>query len=377
MHYFIYATQDAWISSGSSHVDGTSFTDQNVGQDEILELKKTFWNKAFDYQTRVLVSFAGSEFTEVSQSIHNGHIVNPKFNLRLYEAEGTQDLTTEYKLAAFPVSESWEEGVGKFGDDPKVTNGVSWDNINYYPGNSAITWSQAGGGVRQNEKGGTVITGSGNEVSQSFSYESPDINMDVTDIVNNWLGGTNKNYGFLLRFSGSQETDNTTFGQLKFFSKQTNTIYSPKLEVKWDDHKPCTGSNTGSLLQMTSSGEVDYTLYMKGLKESYKENDKIKFRVMPRKRYIQKTFSTSAQTVTGSYIPEGSGSYSIVDLATGETTVPFSPYTSMSCDPTSNYFIQWMNTFQPNRAYKIVYRIKYRDGQEILYDDGFEFNVRS
>jgi len=374
MIYSIYSTTDSWLSSGSSHIDGTSFKDQNFGQDEILELKKVFWNRAFDYQTRVLLSFKGTEFTNVSQSIVNGEITSPKFYLRLYEADGVQELSTEYKIAAFPVSQSWDEGIGKFGDDPKVTNGVSWENINYYPGNNEVTWSATGGTSRH---GGHYISGSEYEASQSFSYESPDVNMDVTDIVNYWLkSGSNTNNGFLLRFSGSQETDNTTFGQLKFFSSQTNTIYSPKLEVRWDDHKPCTGSNTGSLLPMTASGEVDYTLYMKGLKESYKENDKIKFRVMPRKRYIQKTFSTSVQTVTGSFIPEGSGSYSIIDLATGETVVPFSAYTSMSCDPTSNYFVQWMNGFYPHRAYKIVYKIKYNDNQEILYDNDFEFKIR-
>ena len=632
MHYFIYATKDAWISSGSSHIDGTSYRDQNFGQDEILEIKKEFWNQSFDYQTRALISFAGTEFINVSQSIVAGDITNPKFYLRLYEAAGTQELSTEYKLAAFPLSQSWDEGIGKFGDNPKATNGVSWNNRNYYPGSSEVSWSSTAavgdtfasgtltistgsytnqeitigsvdfifvsgstsvfdnnsseifvesgsstaavgdtfasgtltistgsytnqeitiggvdfifvsgstsvfdnnsseifvesgssvdisannltGSINDNvathglsisaSKGGTGIvilsgssagtvanltaassstlftfngdesqaleggtdstsavsgvdisannlTGSINDnvathglsisaskggtgivilsgssagtvanltaasssalftfngdksqaleggtdstsavggngpsvvigstdASQSFSYESPDINMDVTDIVNYWLlSGSNE--GFLLRFSGSQETNNSTFGQLKFFSSQTNTIYSPKLEVRWDDHKPCTGSNTGSLLPMTSSGAVDNILYMRGLRESYKETDKVKFRVMPRKRYIQKDFSTSVQTLTGSFIPEGRGSYSFVDMATGETIIPFSAYTSMSCDSTSNYFIQWLNGFYPNRAYKILYKIKYDDSQEIICDNNFEFIIRS
>ena len=42
MHHFIFASKDSWISSGSSHVDGTSFKDKNFGQDEILEVKKYF-----------------------------------------------------------------------------------------------------------------------------------------------------------------------------------------------------------------------------------------------------------------------------------------------------------------------------------------------
>jgi len=366
MIYKIYSTKDAWISSGSSHVDGTSYTDANFGQGEILEVKKEFWNKSFDYPTRLLVSFDGTEFNDMSQSIHNGDITSPKFYLRLYEAEGTQDLTLDYALSAFAVSESWDEGVGKFGDNPKVTNGVSWKNRNYYPGSTETAWVDVGG---------TYLSGSNDIASQSFSNESPDVEMDVTDIVNTWLDGTNNNYGIILRFSGSQETDAITFGKLKFFSTQTSTIYSPKLEVRWDDHKPCTGSNTGSLLQLDLTGDEDNYLYMKGLRKRYKETDKVKFRVGTRQRYIDKTFSTSVQTISGSYISEGSGSYSIRDIATGEDIVPFSAYTSMSCDSTSNYFIQWMNGFQPNRVYKIIYKLKYDDGQEIIYDDNFEFEV--
>ena len=372
MHHFIFASKDSWISSGSSHVDGTSFKNKNFGQDEILEVKKYFWNKSFDYPTRALISFAGSDFTTLSQSIAGGTITNPKFYLRLYEAEGNQETSLDYKLAAFPVSQSWDEGVGKFENNPMTTNGVSWENRNYYIGSTETTWSNAS---KLNIPGVSTNTGSWN-ASQSFSSESPDVEMNVTDIVNYWLlSGSNE--GFLLRFSGSQETDNITLGQLNFFSSQTNTIYAPRLEVRWDDHKPCTGSNTGSLLPLTMSGETDNFLYMKGLRDSYRESEKVKFRIGSRKRYIQKTFATSVQTASGSYVPEGSGSYSILDIATGETVVPFSAYTSMSCDSTSNYFVQWLNGFYPNRIYKIIYKLRYDDGQEQIYDDGFEFKVKS
>ena len=55
--------------------------------------------------------------------------------------------------------------------------------------------------------------------------------MDVTSIAKKWFGGDNDNYGFLLRLSGSRETSTGSFEDLKFFSRQTNTIYSPKLEL--------------------------------------------------------------------------------------------------------------------------------------------------
>ena len=127
---------------------------------------------------------------------------------------------------------------------------------------------------------------------------------------------------------------------------------------------------------MDVTGNSDNYLYMKGLKESYKEGDRVKFRVGARKRYIQKSFSESVQTVTGSYVPQGSGSYAIKDIATDEYIIPFSDYTKLSCDLTSNYFNQYLDGFYPDRVYKILYKLKYDDGQEQIFDDNFEFKVK-
>ena len=70
MHYFIFPSQDTWISSGSNKITGIPETDQNFGQDEILEVKKEFHNFEFDYPTRALVQFSGDDFTFISQSLY-------------------------------------------------------------------------------------------------------------------------------------------------------------------------------------------------------------------------------------------------------------------------------------------------------------------
>ena len=129
MHYFIFPSQDTWISSGSNPIDGESFKDQNFGQDQILEVKKHFFNKSFDHQTRALVQFTGTSFNTLSQSIVDGDIPSDaKFYLRMFEAQGNSDLSSEYNLSILPISESWTEGVGKVTDDPKTRNGCSYKN---------------------------------------------------------------------------------------------------------------------------------------------------------------------------------------------------------------------------------------------------------
>tara|TARA_R110002012_G_scaffold51187_4_gene132454 strand:+ start:1857 stop:3020 length:1164 start_codon:yes stop_codon:yes gene_type:complete len=385
MHHFIFPSQDTWVSSGSSTITGESFKDQNFGRDQILEVKKEFFNNSFDHQTRALVQFSGDEFTELSKSVADGTIASDaKYYLRLYEAEGNAELGEEYTLAIQPLSQSWTEGTGKFGDNPKNTNGCSWENRSNPIGGTATVWDFTGidgdhedGPAILGNEFGTIFSSS----TQAFSNEAPDVNVEVTDMVNMWLEGRKENYGMVVRFNGASETDSTTFGHLKFFSRNTHTIYSPKLEVRWDDHLPCTGSNTGSLTELTSSGLADNFLYMKGLRESYKVGERVKFRVGARKRYIQKTFSNSVQTVTGSFIAESSGSYAIKDVATDEFIVPFednqdTSYTKLSCDSDSNYFIQYLDGFYPDRVYKILLKLKLDDGQEQVFDDDFEFIVK-
>ena len=67
----------------------------------------------------------------------------------------------------------------------------------------------------------------------------------------------------------------------------------------------------------------------------------------------------------------------LIDMATNEDVIPFSSYTTMSCDPISPYFTQDLNTFEPNRAYKIMLKVNHNDGQTIVYDDDFEFILRT
>ena len=364
MHKYFFTTKDTFINSGSNTITGEDFKDKNVGQDEVLELKKVFFDRAFHFPTRVLLQFDTDEIENYISSSVLPH--DYKLNLRLYETEGTSGLTEEYKVAAYPLSESWDEGVGKESDEPKTTDGCSWKFRKNTEGASEIEWVTPGG---------TYI--STDEVSQSFSSESPDINMDITTISKKWFSGDNTNYGLILRFSGSKETSSGSFEDVKFFSRQTNTIYSPKIELKWDDHLPATGSNTGSLTSLDISGNSENYMYPIHFREAYKENETVKFRFGARKRYIQKSFTTSVQSVSGSFIPHGSGSYSIIDMATNESVVPFSAYTTMSCDTTSNYFKQDLNAFEPNRAYKILIKVNHEDGQEIIYDNDFEFILRT
>ena len=245
--------------------------------------------------------------------------------------------------------------------------------------------------------GGVWITGEGYECSQSFSYQSPDVNMDITDIVNNWLGGSNKidNNGIILKWSGSQESSISHSGDINFFSSDANSIYSPKIEVRWDEHtNDYTGTfedyeeefndGTGTfeypdvpINPVTIDGTDDNYMFMIGLRKTYKETEKPRFRVAGRERYQTKSVSTTKSTLTNKLIPHGSGSYSIIDVETGVTLIPFGDHSLLSTDPYSNYFKLKLDGFINNRSYRILLRLRLNDGRYRIFDDNFDFKVVS
>ena len=220
-----------------------------------------------------------------------------------------------------------------------------------------------------NQGGGTWYTSSfssGVHYKQSFTKYTDNLDVEVTEYVNEWLNGTRTNNGFIIKKSKVDEQSTTKFGSIKFFSSDTHTIYPPTLDVLWDD----SSFNTGSLEPLTSD---DIILYVKGLATEYKETSKAKVRVYGRERFPSRSF-TSTPLKDVKYLPT-TLYYSVVDAETEKVIIPFdTSYTKVSCDSTSNYFNFWFNGLQPERFYKFIFRLD-QNGTTKYYDDNFYFKV--
>ncbi len=370
MHYFEYATKDTTLYEMSHSM--------NTGQDEILEVRKDM--NADGSATNVSRALIKFDLTYVSKSISSGLITSgsqTKFYLNSYDANSS-DLNVSQTLYTYPVSQSWENGSGKYDYFPMVEDGASWK----WKDNSIekTQWNEI------SASGGTWYSGSGYEASQSFTHEPADLRMDVTDIVWKWLHGTVPNEGFMLKRSGSigntdsnvEEGNTTRYGHFSFFSRETHTIYPPKLEVLWDDSK----WTTGSLSALSSDNLEDMVLYMRGFRSKYKEKSKVKFRVVGRERFPERTYS-STQYSTGyntvKYLPSGSTYYQIKDAYTEDVLVPFGSGSKVSCDSTGNYFNFWMDGLQSERFYRINYKVVSGSGtadETVQYfDENHSFKV--
>ena len=377
MHYFVFPEIDTTLyeASGSG----------NTGRDEILEVQKKMSKSGGNIKvSRILIKF---DISEISSSIVNGTISsNRKFYLNMYDA-GSENLDVSQSLWAYPISQSWVEGQGTFNDDPQTTEGASWQ---YRDGLTQKTFWLGAGEASVSSSGGAWHE----EVyaSQSFKYEDEDMRMDVTPIMNKWLDGTYPNHGFIVKRSGSfgntnvneDEGSQDRLGNFKFFSRNTNTIYPPKLEVEWYD----TNWNTGSLSGLSSTELEDMSVYMKNLRPEYKESSKVKFRLVGRPKYPTKSYSnTASEYLTAKYLPSGSigniggdgAYYSVLDTQTEDVIIPFGTGSLISCDSSGNYFNLWMNGLQAERYYKFQFRVVSGSNttEETIqhFDDDFVFKV--
>jgi hypothetical protein len=365
MHKFYTSTYDASIYLQQP--------EQNAGRDEILEVGKLYYGSSKDI-ARTLIKF------DIS-TLETGSGWKAYLNLK---SANSQEIPLEYVLHANAISSSWSMGTGtKF--DNITTDGVSWyykDGINKWTNvvgelsySDYSTQSQGGvlgtTGSINNGGGGFWYTGS--MASQSFSNEPDDIRMDVTDIVKLWIGGLPNN-GFILHHTLDVENNQLDYGLLKFFSKETNTIYQPKLEIVWDDSI----FTTGSLLPITGSSSEDALenskIIVTDLQKQYAENIKTKIRVKGRDLFPSKSFSTgSFEYDQSKYLPTSSY-YQIEDYRTNEIIIPFGEYSKLSCDSKSNYFYLDTATYPINRVYKLKLKVV-KDGVTKIIDDKLTFEI--
>ena len=176
-------------------------------------------------------------------------------------------------------------------------------------------------------------------------------------------------------FDAGQEGDSSRLGNLKYFSRETHTIYPPKLEAVWDD----SSWSTGSLSPLSSTDLENLKIYFKNLRQEYQEKSIVKFRLVGRELYPSSSFSATPSELTIKYLPSASIFYEVKDADTEEVIVPFGTGSAISCDSTGNFFRVQMDGFQSERNYRFSVKVISGSGttEETInyYDDNYEFRV--
>jgi hypothetical protein len=178
----------------------------------------------------------------------------------------------------------------------------------------------------------------------------------------------------------SDETSSVDYGTLRFFSKETNTIYSPYLDVAWEDSEIAwmiPGFNTSSAEPIQIR---DAVVSMKNMAKEYKYGSILRMDVTPRKRYPIKTFARGPSDIQRFsdylypyYLPSSSY-YVIKDAESEEDVIPYDAYTQLSFDSYGNYFMLDTSGLPQERYFKVQIRAE-QSGSIMTFDIPTPFKI--
>jgi len=251
MYRRLKATKDCYITN---KIIRNSFraTDANTGEAASLDLFKLYDESNISGDdtpielTRILIKFDLDPLRALTSSILDFSSPSFKCELKLHDVYGGQTLPSNFKTIIFPLSQSFDEGVGR-----DVTKFQDIDAANFLTasisGDSAIAWFLSGAnkqGLLGSDDIDIIASGNlsdGNGIvdlweSQTFTNGTEDLSVDITTIVSGVLAGQIPDHGFRISFSGSQETDDKTRFVKRFSSRHnSNTRKRPEIAVKYND----------------------------------------------------------------------------------------------------------------------------------------------
>ena len=351
-YYFMTASKDASIYLQQPN--------QNCGLDEILEISKVYYGNVKDVSRALLkfdVGFLSSSLVDTSISMSEATLI-------LKETQ-SEELPLEYTLYAYPISQSWQMGVGTRFDNVS-TQGVTW---NYREGDSNLEWLPIGvftAGSTGSQFGDGGVWYSSYSTNQSFSYSTADIGMNLKPMLQSWLSGSIPNEGLIVKHSFEVENDTEDYGIVKVFSKETNTIYQPKIRIGWDDQSFITGS-------LTALTADDIKVNVINFKKEYKLGTVPKIKLVGRELYPLKTFSNVFAYNDVKYLPTTTY-YQIKDYNSDDIIIPFSEYSKVSCDSNGNYIKLNLSNWEADRVYKIEFKVNI-NGNVQYFDDDITFSI--
>ena len=352
----------------------------NAGKDEIIEIAG--YPGTLDgtgQASRILTKFSSEEIDDIIlNKVTPAALNSMSSSIKLYLASATE-LPVEYTLYAYPVhtngSSDWDNGTGKFGDIPINSSGANWT---YRKANLQASWNTSNftqyttaSFIEGKEGGGNWYTASNGESMEFFQSHSMssthDMDINVTPAIKQMYSSDLENKGFIIKLQKEYEHSVDSAIKLKYFGKDTNTIYPPVLEFGWDDRV----FDQGTLpLLDTDMSVID----VKNNRGEYADVGKQRFRITAKPQYPTRTFTTSSVYLNNYVLPSASY-WGLRDENTEEMVIDFSTdFTKISCDPEGSFFDIYMDGLQPERFYRILVKTEIK-GSDVVVDNRNIFKI--
>jgi hypothetical protein len=254
------ASQDNTITNAfnSTLLEAQRGTGSNMGAADVLEAFSIYGeasssNGLSSELSRILLQFP---IDSVSSDRTAGSIPasgSVSFYLKLYNTKHAFTLPRNYNLVIQAVSSSWEEGSGldmeEYTDKTYNNTGSNWVQAKMSASTDNGKWATPGGDY--------LLSSSYHQYNVSFPQGYEDLEVDISGLVEDWIGGTFSNYGVGIHLTASQEAYfssstgantgsddsliNNTSGSTesyytkKFYARSSEFFFRrPVLEARWD-----------------------------------------------------------------------------------------------------------------------------------------------
>lgn len=200
---------------------------------------------------------------KMTNAVPGDRMLEPEYEYDVLEKK----VAASFDLIAFPINKDWDEGRGydmyqenylvKQASNPMYSGYSNW---NYATLSTA--WDEPG--VYENPTASTAVT---SYSTQHFDLGNEDIDMDITDIVNDWLSGGSQNNGIGVAYRRDYELLSTdTRFVSAFYTEDTNSAFKPYIEVVYDqsfqdDRLQVTNNRMSRLFLYTFSGNNSVNYY--------------------------------------------------------------------------------------------------------------------
>lgn len=221
-------------------------SDINTGLNPVAELN------AGSLVTRILLNF---DLSKIYESVNNkeintsnlkhilkmtncGSINLPLFNDNITINNVTKKRANSFDIIAFEIPFEWDEGRGfdYYADNLRETHSIiSKDGSNWFQSKNLIEWDENGIYTNStlNDEYNKYLKGETSIViaKQHFDNGTENLELDLTDFINNKIKSNKPIHGIGLSFSPEYETYTTDNKFISFFTNHTNTFFLPYIET--------------------------------------------------------------------------------------------------------------------------------------------------
>tara|TARA_A200000159_G_scaffold31770_1_gene28334 strand:- start:26216 stop:27334 length:1119 start_codon:yes stop_codon:yes gene_type:complete len=363
------ANKDNTITNAFKENLQTRAEDANMGASDIIEVFSIYGQATTSSaeQARIIIEFPISQIAADRSDSKIPASGSVNFVLKLTNAEHSSTTPSSFTLNVGAISNSWSEGTGLDMEGYTDTGASNWVSRSL-----GLTWGASGGDVLSGQYLKDVVFDSGTE----------NLELDISNIVEDWIDGTINQYGLLIKLSGSAENviggvdpiAKKSYYTKKFFARQSQYFFKrPIIEARWDNSSLGSGSLPDPYVRAD-----EYIYNITNLKSSYKAYENITFKVNTRKKDWQPNIYTVATNKAPTDLVDETY-YKIRRVADNHVVINYSTastpsYSKLSYNATGSYFDFNMSNLEPNYLYEISF-LRKNENNYIEQKEKFKFRV--